>query len=129
MTQSHLSLSLSPFRCHRAPQIFMVCVLYTDKYAGDRMQLATLFRKGGAVAMDVRHMFEEKGVVEARLAAPAADDEALGADALLERCTEDAIEADAEEAEVLDAEARKVLVSFFFFFDNSFCFIIWFAFC
>lgn len=94
----------------------MVLVLYTDKYAGDRMQIATLFRKGGAVAMDVRHMFEEKGFVEATLdataaAAPGADAAPLGEEQLTERCTEDAIECGAEECEVLDAQQRRILVN------------------
>lgn len=95
----------------------MVLVLYTDKYAGDRMQIATLFRKGGAVAMDVRHMFEEKGFVEATLdttaaaAAGGADAAPLGEEQLTERCTEDAIECGAEECEVLDAQQRRILVN------------------
>lgn len=96
----------------------MVLVLYTDKYAGDRMQIATLFRKGGAVAMDVRHMFEEKGFVEATLAAAAPAAAAADGTApatpteeeLTERCTEDAIECGAEECEVLDVQQRRILV-------------------
>lgn len=91
-------------------KVFMVCVLYTDKFAGDRMALATLFRKGGAVAMDVRHMFDEKGFVEA-LAPAAADQPDESAEQLEERCTVDAIEWGAEELEVIEGQQRRVLVS------------------
>lgn len=90
-------------------KVFMVCVLYTDRFAGDRMTIATLFRKGGAVAMDVRHMFTEKGVLEA-VAPPGASGGAEGEEELEERCTVDAIEFGAEELEILDVGQRRVLV-------------------
>lgn len=93
-------------------KVFMVCVLYTDKFAGDRMVIASLFKKCAAVPMDVRHMFTEKGVLEAVApplleAAAAAEGEAE----LEERCTVDAIECGAEELELLDVGQRRVLVS------------------
>lgn len=88
-------------------KVFMVCVLYTDRFSGDRMTIATLFRKGGAVPMDVRHMFTVKGVLEA--VAPTTEEIDLN-----EQCTMDAIECGAEELEVLDADQRRVLVYHFY---------------
>lgn len=108
-------------------KVFMVCVLYTDRFAGDRMTIATLFRKSGAAPMDVRHMFSEKGVLEA--VAPSVvegSSEVEDEHQLEERCTVDAIEYGAEELEVLNVGERRVLVNhnhcFFFLYSMYYIF-------
>lgn len=90
-------------------KVFMVMVMYTDKYAGDRMVISTLFRKGGATTCDTRHMFTEKGFVDA-IATEAIAGSDVGPAELEEICTEHAIECEAEELDVLNAEKRHMMV-------------------
>lgn len=90
-------------------KVFMVMVMYTDKYAGDRMLISTLFRKGGATVCDTRHMFTEKGFVDA-IPSEAIAGIDVSPEQLEEICTEHAIESEAEELDVLDAEKRHMMV-------------------
>lgn len=90
-------------------KVFMVMIMYTDKYAGDRMVISTLFRKGGATTCDTRHMFTEKGFVDAIASETIAGSD-VSAEQLEEICTEHAIESEAEELDVLDAEKRHMMV-------------------
>lgn len=90
-------------------KIFMVMVMYTDKYAGDRMVISSLFRKGGATVCDTRHMFTEKGFVDA-IASEAIAGSDVTPEQLEEICTEHAIESEAEELDVLDADKRHMMV-------------------
>lgn len=92
-------------------KVFMVMVMYTDKYAGDRMVISTLFRKGGATTCGTRHMFTEKGFVDAIASETIAGSD-VTAEQLEEICTEHAIESEAEELDVLDAEKRHMMVTF-----------------
>lgn len=92
-------------------KIFMVCVLYTYKYAGDRMQIASIFRKNSALAADTRHMFTEKGFLEVSADAIQSIGNTKNAEEFEEVCTENAIECGAEEIEILDLDKKLVLVS------------------
>lgn len=90
-------------------KIFMICVLYSYKYTGDRMNIATLFRKNAAVAVDIKHMFTEKGFLEVTAGQPL--EASKNEEELEELCTEHAIECGAEEIEILDFNKKQVLVS------------------
>lgn len=90
-------------------KVFFVCVLYSDKYVTDRMQIATLFRKCGVTACDTRHLFTEKGFINCVMAT-AVEDAPLTEAQLVEMATDAAIECGAEEVEVIDHRQRHLLV-------------------
>ncbi|KAM7351659.1 putative transcriptional regulatory protein TTE1135 [Cochliomyia hominivorax] len=46
-------------------KVFAVCVMYTDNYAGVKMDMATVLRKAGANILDASHLFEEVGIIQA----------------------------------------------------------------
>lgn len=83
-------------------QISMICVLYTDRFTQLKMEMATILRKNFSNFSEVKHMFNEQGYLEAIVPpSKAADD-------LLSICTEDAIEAGAEDVEVMSEESKLV---------------------
>lgn len=93
-------------------KIFFVCVLYSDKYVTDRMQIATLFRKCGVTACDTRHLFTEKGFINCVMATAIEEGAAaaLTETQLVEMATDVAIECGAEDVEVVDYQQRHLLV-------------------
>ena len=87
-------------------KISLVCIVYTDNFPGCRQTIASLFRKNGAQATEIRHMFTEKGVIDCTLHTKIDATEG----ALEEICTEHAIETGAEEIEIVNSELRNVMV-------------------
>ncbi|XP_055640095.1 probable transcriptional regulatory protein lmo1535 [Toxorhynchites rutilus septentrionalis] len=83
-------------------QASMMCVLYTDRFPQVKMEMATILRKNYSAFSDVKHQFNEQGYVEAILATNVPKEE------LESVCTEHAIEAGAEDVEVMD-EANKLV--------------------
>lgn len=89
-------------------KVFMICVLYSDNIPGTRMTIAPILKKNGATVTDTRHMFFDKGIIEAF----AGDNvNASTRDELEEICTEHAIECGAEELEILDVASKHLTVS------------------
>ncbi|XP_041762910.1 probable transcriptional regulatory protein TTE1135 [Anopheles merus] len=83
-------------------QVNVICVLYTDRFAQLKMDMATILRKNFALFFDTMHAFDERGFVEA--IAPAD----LKSDDLLSVCTDHAIETGAEDIEVMDENSRLI---------------------
>ncbi|XP_055586898.1 probable transcriptional regulatory protein BLi02909/BL01150 [Uranotaenia lowii] len=83
-------------------QVNMICVLYTDRFTQMKMDIATILRKHFSNFADVKHLFDEQGYVEAIAPLENAKND------LLSSCTEDAIEAGAEDVEVMNEESRLV---------------------
>lgn len=90
-------------------RIFAIVVVYTDNLALARIQLGTIVRRHNVVAQDVRHLFSEKGFIEAYAEASMVDD-GCSAERLEETATDDAIEAGVEELEILDAATKHIMV-------------------
>lgn len=83
-------------------QVNLICVLYTDRFTQLKMEMATTLRKNFSNFSEVKHMFDEQGYVEAT-----ASENKAGSD-LLSACTEDAIEAGAEDVEIMNEESRLI---------------------
>uniref|UniRef100_A0A8D8G650 Probable transcriptional regulatory protein Teth514_1449 n=1 Tax=Culex pipiens TaxID=7175 RepID=A0A8D8G650_CULPI len=83
-------------------QVNLICVLYTDRFTQLKMEMATTLRKNFSNFSEVKHMFDEQGYVEA-----IASENKAGSD-LLSACTEDAIEAGAEDVEIMNEESRLI---------------------
>lgn len=83
-------------------QINLICVLYTDRFTQLKMEMATTLRKNFSKFSEVKHMFDEHGYVEAIVSGSKTGDD------LLSVCTEDAIEAGAEDVEVMNEESKLV---------------------
>uniref|UniRef100_A0A182QCT2 Transcriptional regulator n=1 Tax=Anopheles farauti TaxID=69004 RepID=A0A182QCT2_9DIPT len=83
-------------------QVNVICVLYTDRFAQLKMEMATILRKNFALFFDTMHAFDERGFVEA-IPPP----EVQSAD-LLSVCTDHAIETGAEDIEVMDENSRLI---------------------
>ncbi|XP_050070772.1 probable transcriptional regulatory protein Teth514_1449 [Anopheles maculipalpis] len=83
-------------------QVNVICVLYTDRFAQLKMEMATILRKNFALFFDTMHAFDERGFVEA--IAPAD----VKSDNLLSVCTDHAIETGAEDIEVMDENNRLI---------------------
>ncbi|EAT46227.1 AAEL002544-PA [Aedes aegypti] len=81
-------------------QINVICVLYTDRFTQLKMEMATILRKNFAMFNDVKHLFDEQGYIEAILKTEVPSDE------LLSVCTEHAIEAGAEDVEVMSDDSK-----------------------
>ncbi|KAJ6641049.1 putative transcriptional regulatory protein [Pseudolycoriella hygida] len=86
-------------------KVFIVLVLYTDNFTHFKTLLGTVNRKMGCTYTDTRHMFCEKGIVEV------VGNETLNSktpEELEEIATEHAIECEAEEFEIIDANAKHL---------------------
>lgn len=85
-------------------KVFGVCIVYTDNITGNKMLMAPLLKKAGGAFVDSCHLFDDKGVIEAIFTG----EKCSSAEQLEEICTEDAIDAGAEEVEVVDLERNAV---------------------
>ncbi|XP_053693799.1 probable transcriptional regulatory protein TTE1135 [Sabethes cyaneus] len=83
-------------------QINMICVLYTDRFTQTKMEMATILKKNCSTFSDVKHHFDERGYLEA---IPPAN---ISSDNLLSCCTDHAIDAGAEDVEIMSDESRLV---------------------
>ncbi|XP_058467250.1 probable transcriptional regulatory protein TTE1135 [Malaya genurostris] len=83
-------------------QINIICVLYTENFTHMKMELATILRKNFSNYTDVIHLFDEQGYVE--VIAP----QEVPKEDLLSCCTEHAIEAGAEDVEVMNEDSKLV---------------------
>ncbi|KAH8404762.1 hypothetical protein KR222_000526 [Zaprionus bogoriensis] len=85
--------------------VYMVCSIYTDNLASVKMDATAMIKKAGGALVDVGHMFEDFGLIEARY-----DPAALAqtGNSLEEQATEDAIQHGAEEVDVVDASSGLV---------------------
>ncbi|EDS35950.1 cystinosin [Culex quinquefasciatus] len=83
-------------------QVNLICVLYTDRFTQLKMEMATTLRKNFSNFSEVKHMFDEQGYVEAIASENKAESDLLSA------CTEDAIEAGAEDVELMNEESRLI---------------------
>uniref|UniRef100_A0A182VZD3 Transcriptional regulator n=1 Tax=Anopheles minimus TaxID=112268 RepID=A0A182VZD3_9DIPT len=83
-------------------QVNVICVLYTDRFAQLKMEMATILRKNFSLFFDTMHAFDERGFVEA--IAPGE----LKGDDLLSVCTDHAIETGAEDIEVMDENSQLI---------------------
>ncbi|KAH8287875.1 hypothetical protein KR018_005353 [Drosophila ironensis] len=78
--------------------VYLICILYTDNFSGVKMDATAMIKKSGGEFMDVGHLFEDFGLVQARLEPSKLSD----GSSLEDRATNDAIEFGAEEIEVVD---------------------------
>lgn len=83
-------------------QVNVICVLYTDRFAQLKMDMATILRKNFALFFNTMHAFDEKGFVEA------IPPEEIKVDDLVSVCTDHAIEMGAEDIEVMDELTRLI---------------------
>ncbi|XP_055524517.1 probable transcriptional regulatory protein BLi02909/BL01150 [Wyeomyia smithii] len=83
-------------------QINMICVLYTDRFTQTKMEIATILKKNCSSFSDVKHHFNEQGYLEAILPADTSGDD------LLSICTDHAIDAGAEDVEIMSEENKLV---------------------
>uniref|UniRef100_A0A2M4AXI9 Putative transcriptional regulator n=2 Tax=Anopheles triannulatus TaxID=58253 RepID=A0A2M4AXI9_9DIPT len=83
-------------------QVNVICVLYTDRFAQLKMEMATILRKNFALFFDTMHAFDERGFIEA---IPPPE---VTSDQLDSVCTDHAIETGAEDVEVMDESNRLV---------------------
>ncbi|XP_049536966.1 probable transcriptional regulatory protein Teth514_1449 [Anopheles darlingi] len=83
-------------------QVNIICVLYTDRFAQLKMEMATILRKNFALFFDTMHAFDERGFIEA-IPPPEVTNDQLDS-----VCTDHAIETGAEDIEVMDESNRLV---------------------
>jgi transcriptional/translational regulatory protein YebC/TACO1 len=88
-------------------KVFMVVLIYTENITGVKMNVSTILRKNAAIWSETRHLFVDKGLVQANASARHSE----GTDSLEEVCTEDAIECGAEDVEVADEPTKIVNVN------------------
>jgi transcriptional/translational regulatory protein YebC/TACO1 len=91
-------------------KIFMVGVVYTENYAGVKMSISTVLRKHGSQWAETRHLFVDRGLVQALAHERHTKDMV---DSLEEVCTEDAIECGAQDVEIIDGPTKLVNVIYF----------------
>ncbi|XP_030243183.1 uncharacterized protein LOC115563799 [Drosophila navojoa] len=85
-------------------KVYMICSIYSDNLPGIKMDVTAMIKKSGAEFVDVSHMFEDFGLIEARYASPLTNPET----SLEEKVTEDAIQLGAEDVEIVDATTAAV---------------------
>lgn len=90
------------FECRLYQKVFVVFTYYTINLGTTRVPLGTAFRKHNAELIKIRHMFEEKGYVDA-LVPPRVNESNIEDD-----CTTDAIECGASDVHVHNAAERQV---------------------
>lgn len=83
-------------------KVFVVFVIYTTNLAQAKIQLGTIFRKHKADVTNTKHMFTERGVIDA-IARPE-----VRASHFEDDCTTDAIECGADDVEIHDAAKRQL---------------------
>lgn len=91
----------------RHGKVFLVAIVYSDNVALAKNLIATILRKSGSTYSDTIHMFYDKGIVEV-----VGNDklDAKTPEELEEIATEHAIECEAEEIEIIDANTRHLSV-------------------
>lgn len=88
--------------CFRGPGgCFILVEIFTDNAVKFKQTLATVLRKGGGQYNDAKHLFQHKGLIDCQLLV---DMKELEEDSLVERCTEHAIIAGAEDIQVLSTD-------------------------
>lgn len=92
-------------------QIFAIVILYSDNIIGARMQLMQILKKFAAIITDCRHLFYEKGIIDAygttELFANIVDN---NNDKMDEIILEHAIESNAEEYEIVNETTKQLMV-------------------
>lgn len=94
-------------------KIFAIVVVYSDNLALARIQLATILRRYNVIAQDIRHLFSEKGFIEAYATDMDCSSNSPAnatVSQLEETATNDAIEAGIEELEIIDAPTKHIMV-------------------
>lgn len=99
------SLQRHYFECRLYGRVFIIFAYCTTNLAQTKILLNTIFRKHNAELMRTRHVFEERGVIDA-IARPEIDGATLEDDV-----TSDAIECGADDVHIFDGDKR--LVTFF----------------
>ncbi|XP_065089482.1 probable transcriptional regulatory protein Teth514_1449 [Ochlerotatus camptorhynchus] len=99
-SQSSTQLKKFSLEIKAFDQINIICVLYTDRFTQLKIEMATTLRKNFATFNDCKHLFEEQGYIEAILKSEVPKDE------LLSIGTEHAIEAGAEDVEVMNDDSN-----------------------
>lgn len=84
-------------------RLFFICEAYTENLAMFKQNMNTVLRKSGGSMADVKHFFEETGLVF--VTRP--DVTASTASEFEDKLTEDAIESDAQEVEDIDFAAKS----------------------
>ncbi|XP_023160738.2 uncharacterized protein LOC111592631 isoform X2 [Drosophila hydei] len=85
-------------------KVYMVCSIYSDNLPMVKMDVTPMIKKSGAEFIDVSHMFEDFGLIEARYTSPLSTTE----NSLEEKVTEDAIQLGAEDVEIVDVTTAAV---------------------
>ncbi|KAH8410659.1 hypothetical protein KR009_011101 [Drosophila setifemur] len=84
--------------------VYFICILYTDNFPGVKMDATPMIKKAGGEFMDVGHLFDGFGLIQARF-----DTTKLPkATNLEDKATNDAIELGADEIEVIDNTEGEV---------------------
>lgn len=84
-------------------RLFFICEVYTENLVMFKNNLNTVLRKAGGSIADVKHFFEEAGLV----VVTKPDAKAATADEFEDKLTEDAIECDAQEVEDIDFASKS----------------------
>lgn len=84
-------------------RLFFICEAYTENLALFKQNMNTVLRKSGGAMADVKHFFEEAGLVF--VTKP--DATAATASEFEDKLTEDAIECDAHEVEDIDFASKS----------------------
>ncbi|XP_030384447.1 uncharacterized protein LOC115631750 [Scaptodrosophila lebanonensis] len=100
--QSKLKLKKHRLDIRYKKHVYMVCIIYTDNFPGVKMDATAMVKKSGGVFVDVSHMFDSVGLVEARLSSK------LHTHNLEDVVMEDAIEFGAEDVSIVDSESLAV---------------------
>lgn len=83
-------------------KVFLVIAVYTENLAQTRAQLGSPFKKHGFSINNTKHLFTERGVIEASVRPEIRDDH------FEDDCLNDAVECGAEDVEVHDVAQRQV---------------------
>ncbi|KAH8328388.1 hypothetical protein KR067_008859 [Drosophila pandora] len=100
---SKVQLKKCRFDIRYKRNVYLICVLYTDNFSGVKMDATAMIKKSGGEFMDVGHLFEDFGLVQAKF-----DTSKLDGSSLEDKATNDAIEFGAEEIEVVDNQQGVV---------------------
>ncbi|XP_037927419.1 probable transcriptional regulatory protein Teth514_1449, partial [Teleopsis dalmanni] len=102
--QKNISLKKYLLEIQYKKKVFMVCVLNTDNFAGNKMEISTILNKHGAVFADIGNLFDDFGLIETTvdLSNPSLK---TGLEDLL---IEDAISCGADDYEIVDDKSGFV---------------------
>nr|XP_017099254.2 probable transcriptional regulatory protein CF0838 isoform X2 [Drosophila bipectinata] len=104
---SKVQLKKCRFDIRYKRNVYLICVLYTDNFSGVKMDATAMIKKSGGEFMDVGHLFEDFGLIQAKFDTS----KLVDGSSLEDKATNDAIELGAEEIEVVDNQQGVFLCS------------------